>query len=155
MGKNIFYDLIGADKAGVKCRPNIDMTIRGINYKNAHSLAPADSIKFLDCTWEGELPSYMKVEGTKEDSGSFLTRVGVNGMLWAEEMHERFPAVSTNDLLGWCCNMIEAGKNHEHNKMRKNLDAPQLRALIQETIDNPTDYITDNLLSQIKGFLNI
>ena len=46
---------------------------------------------------------------TKETDGQVLQRLGTNGGLWAEEMHKRFPSVSEDDLLPWCCNMIMAG----------------------------------------------
>lgn len=45
-----------------------------------------------------------------ETAGEFLQRVGADGMKWAQEMHKTFPAIPVDDLLGWCCNMIEAGK---------------------------------------------
>lgn len=41
--------------------------------------------------------------------GNILQRLGMDGNLWAEEMHKRFPAIPEDDLLGWCCNMIMAG----------------------------------------------
>ncbi len=44
-----------------------------------------------------------------EDAGQMLQRLGMDGQLWAEEMHKRFPEVPEDDLLGWCCNMIMAG----------------------------------------------
>lgn len=47
---------------------------------------------------------------TNETSADFLARVGTDGMAWAVEMNKRFPSVSVDDLLGWCCNMIEAGR---------------------------------------------
>lgn len=45
----------------------------------------------------------------EETAGQFLQRVGMDGKLWAAEMHKRFPQVPEDDLLGWCCNMIMAG----------------------------------------------
>lgn len=51
------------------------------------------------------------LQNNEESSGDFLKRVGTNGQKWAEEMHKRFPSVSTDDLLGWCCNMIEIGRS--------------------------------------------
>lgn len=44
-----------------------------------------------------------------ETDDQMLERLGMNGRLWAEEMHKRFPEVPEDDLLGWCCNMIMAG----------------------------------------------
>lgn len=48
----------------------------------------------------------------RESAGDFIQRVGIDGKLWAEEMHKRFPQVPEDDLLGWCCNMIMAGYDH-------------------------------------------
>jgi hypothetical protein len=45
----------------------------------------------------------------KESSAQFLQRVGINGRLWAKEMHKRFPFVVEDDVYGWCCNMLMAG----------------------------------------------
>jgi len=45
----------------------------------------------------------------KETGGQFLQRLGMDGKLWADELHKRFPAVPLDDALGWCCNMIMAG----------------------------------------------
>jgi len=44
-----------------------------------------------------------------ETDGDMLNRLGMNGELWAKEMHKRFPTVPEDDLLSWCCNMIMAG----------------------------------------------
>jgi hypothetical protein len=45
----------------------------------------------------------------EENAGDFLQRVGIDGSLWAEEMHKVFPQIAQDDLLGWCCNMLMAG----------------------------------------------
>jgi hypothetical protein len=44
-----------------------------------------------------------------ESAGDFVTRLGMDGRLWAKEMHAMFPQIPEEDLLGWCCNMIMAG----------------------------------------------
>jgi len=44
-----------------------------------------------------------------ESAGDFVTRLGMDGRLWAKEMHAMFPQIPEADLLGWCCNMIMAG----------------------------------------------
>lgn len=48
----------------------------------------------------------------EESAGDFVTRLGVDGKAWAEEMALCFPTLSADDLLGWCCNMIMAGYDH-------------------------------------------
>jgi len=53
----------------------------------------------------------MNATNDNETSADFLNRLGTNGMEWAKEIHARFPSVSVDDLLGWCCNMIEMGRD--------------------------------------------
>lgn len=51
----------------------------------------------------------MTKDKERESSGEMLQRLGMDGKLWAEEMHKYFPQVAEDELLGWCCNMIMAG----------------------------------------------
>jgi len=44
-----------------------------------------------------------------ERAGDFVTRLGMDGRLWAKETNAMFPQIPEADLLGWCCNMIMAG----------------------------------------------
>lgn len=44
-----------------------------------------------------------------ESTGQFLSRVGVSGALWAEELHKMYPSIPLDEALGWCSNMIMAG----------------------------------------------
>jgi len=55
---------------------------------------------------------------TEENAGQFLQRLGMDGKLWAEEMHKRFPQVPEDELLGWCCNMIMAGWDAREREVR-------------------------------------
>lgn len=55
----------------------------------------------------------------EETAGQMLQRLGMDGKLWAEEMHKRFPAIAEDDLLGWCCNMIMAGYDEAERRANK------------------------------------
>lgn len=57
----------------------------------------------------------------KETDGEVLQRLGVDGLLWAQEMHKRFPSVSEDNLLPWCCNMIMAGHDRGSTTREKEL----------------------------------
>lgn len=46
-----------------------------------------------------------------ETSGQMLQRLGTNGFAWAEEMHKHFPSIPADDLLAWCCTMIETARD--------------------------------------------
>lgn len=63
--------------------------------------------RFIDALKES--PS-KELEQEEESAGHFLKRLGTDGMEWAKEMHKRFPEAPLDDLLGWCCNMIEIGR---------------------------------------------
>lgn len=56
---------------------------------------------------------------TEESAGDMLRRLGIDGKLWAEEMHQRFPSIPEDELLGWCCNMIMAGYDEAQRRHRK------------------------------------
>ncbi len=64
------------------------------------------------------------MENIQENAGDMLQRLGMDGKLWAEEMHKRFPSIAEDDLLGWCCNMIMSG-----------YDEAQRRAMKREIVD--------------------
>jgi len=72
----------------------------------------------------------------KEADGQLLQRLVMDGKLWAEEMHKRFPQIAEDDLLGWCCNMIMAGYDEA---MRR---AEYFTPACAEPFDyeNPMDY---------------
>lgn len=53
-----------------------------------------------------------------ESAGDMLQRLGIDGRLWAEEMHKRFPLIPEDDLIGWCCNMIMAGYDRRDAEVR-------------------------------------
>lgn len=55
----------------------------------------------------------------QETAGQMLQSLGMDGKLWAEEMHKRFPAIAEDDLLGWCCNMIMAGYDEAQRRAMK------------------------------------
>lgn len=66
-----------------------------------------------------------KPKSKQETDGELLNRLGMDGKLWAEEMHTRFPVIPQDDLLGWCCNMIMAGYDKRDNEfMEKENVAP-------------------------------
>lgn len=60
----------------------------------------------------------------KENDGQMLQRLGMDGHLWAEEMHKRFPAISVDDLIGWCCNMIMNGYDEAVRRTKKKVTEP-------------------------------
>ena len=74
-------------------------------------------------------------EHSKESGGQFLQRVGMDGLLWADEMNKRFPSIPVDDLLCWCCNMIMAGYDgcdtDSVNKVKRYEEA--LEAMLEAT----------------------
>ncbi len=58
---NIYYDMIEGYKQA-KCHPQEDMKRRNITYKDCECFSIADSWRFIDCVFESELPSYMRVK---------------------------------------------------------------------------------------------
>lgn len=62
----------------------------------------------------------------EETAGQMLQRLGMDGKLWAEEMHKYFPKVPVDDLLGWCCNMIMAGYDEAQRRARTQPEAKPL-----------------------------
>jgi hypothetical protein len=72
----------------------------------------------------------------KETAGQMLQRLGMDGQLWAEEMHKRFPAVSVDDMIGWCCNMVMAGYDEAERRVKTESQAlrdenRELRAIVE------------------------
>lgn len=60
-------------------------------------------------------------EPDPESSGAFLRRVGVDGVLWAQEFAKAFGGDPTpgGTLHGWVCNMIEAGRSAGYWEARR------------------------------------
>lgn len=76
------------------------------------SLGPECQKVLHDNAWNMyETTDNQGVDSDKETDGQFLERIGTNGQLWADEMHKRFPSIPVDELLTWCCNMIEIGRD--------------------------------------------
>lgn len=54
-----------------------------------------------------------------EDINQTSRSLGMDGKLWAEEMHKQFPDIEKGHLLGWCCNMIMAGYDEAMRRANK------------------------------------
>lgn len=84
------------------------------------------------------------VDSSDESGGQLLQRLGMDGKLWAEEMHKRFPSVAEDDLLGWCCNMIMAGYDEAERRAnkRESVELSEVRLLANAALGILPDEMT-------------
>lgn len=80
-----------------------------------------------------------------ESAGDFLRRLGTDGSKWAKELCGKFSAIPEDDALGWCCNMIEAGRNAERNYVNE-----AERAKVHNLEEMLQNYINEKIGAQIK-----
>lgn len=50
-----------------------------------------------------------ELDNEEESSGETYKRLGIDAMLWAEEIIKLYPELPLDNLHSWCCNMIMAG----------------------------------------------